>query len=135
MRNLSLLDESISLSSTIQLCGDPSVIGSLWQVVDSDSAEVARDVYKHILHEDGKLNIRLAAEGLHQAVRALRDRKMNDPLCSLGVIHTYRYLIILLWNELRPYLSSMSVEQNLKYVCLQLVANGESKAPYIIRIF
>ena len=32
MRNFHLLDESISLSSAIQLSGYPSVVGSLWQV-------------------------------------------------------------------------------------------------------
>ena len=37
-RDFHLLDESISLSSAIQLSGYPSVVGSLWQVRDSHSA-------------------------------------------------------------------------------------------------
>ena len=44
MRNFRLLDESISLSSAVQLCGYPSVVGSLWQVGDKRSAEIAKDV-------------------------------------------------------------------------------------------
>jgi CHAT domain-containing protein len=83
MRNFRLLDESISLSSAIQLCGYPSVVGSLWQVRDSYSAEVARDVYAWIL-EEGELDVRRSAEGLHKAVRCLRDRSRfmmkHDPL-------------------------------------------------------
>ena len=51
MRDFHLLDESISLSSAVQLSGYPSVVGSLWQVRDSHSAEVARDVYTWILKE------------------------------------------------------------------------------------
>ena len=74
MRDFRLLDESISLSSAIQLSGYPSVVGSLWQVKDSHSAEVARDVYEWILEGDGELDVRRSAEGLHKAVRNLRDR-------------------------------------------------------------
>ena len=50
MRDFRLL-ESISLSSAIQLSGYPSVAGSLWQLMDSHSAEVARDLYKWILQK------------------------------------------------------------------------------------
>jgi tetratricopeptide (TPR) repeat protein len=72
MRDLRLLDESISLSSAIQLSGYPSVVGSLWQVADNHSAEVARIVYEWILVAD-KLDVRRSAEGLHKAMRILRD--------------------------------------------------------------
>jgi CHAT domain-containing protein len=56
MRNFRLLDESINLSSAIQLCGYPSVVGSLWTVPDEHSAKVARDVYGWILRENGGLD-------------------------------------------------------------------------------
>ena len=45
IRNFCLLDESISLSSAIQLSGYPSVVGSLWEVQHEHSSKVARDVY------------------------------------------------------------------------------------------
>jgi CHAT domain len=89
-RNFRLLDESISLSSAIQLCGYPSVVGSLWQLMDNHSAEVAKDIYEWILHE-GELDFRRSAEGLHKAVYGLRDRtrhKMKtDPLVWASFIH------------------------------------------------
>jgi CHAT domain-containing protein len=89
MRNLTLLDESISLSSAIQLSGYPSVMGSLWQVGDDYSAQVSRDVYKWI--SQGKLDIKRPAEGLHKAVCNLRDkmdfRMKNNPLCWASFIH------------------------------------------------
>ena len=90
MRNLRLLDESISLSSAVQLSGYPSVVGSLWQVGDIHSAEVARDVYTSIIGESG-LDARRSAEGLHKAVRDLRDRTRartkHDPLAWAPFIH------------------------------------------------
>lgn len=84
-RDNSLLDESISLTSAIQLSGYPSVIGTLWGVADDHAVEIARDVYKWSLR-NGKFDVRRSAEGLHEAVRALRDKKQlfsqfrNDPL-------------------------------------------------------
>jgi tetratricopeptide (TPR) repeat protein len=92
MRDFSLLDESITLTSAIQLCGYPSVVGSLWQVVDSHSAEVARDTYAWILKgESAKFDARRSAEGLHRAVRDLRERtrvgKKHDPLTWAPFIH------------------------------------------------
>jgi CHAT domain-containing protein len=90
-RNFRLLDESISLSSAIQLSGYPSVVGSLWQVNDTHSAELARDVYAWILKGKGGLDVRRSAEGLHKAVRGLRDRtrfmRKHDPLVWAPFIH------------------------------------------------
>jgi hypothetical protein len=90
MRNFHLLDESISLSSAIQLSGYPSVIGSLWQVKDSHSAQISTRIYQSILQE-GTLDIRRSAEGLHKAVRDLRDRVRlkgkTDPLVWASLIH------------------------------------------------
>jgi CHAT domain-containing protein len=89
-KNFRLLDESISLSSAIQLSGYPSVVGSLWQVDDNHSAKVARDVYAWILG-DGRLDVQRSAEGLHKAVHGLRDRmrfrRKNDPLAWAPFIH------------------------------------------------
>ena len=90
-RNLHLLDESISLSSAIQLSGYPSVVGSLWQVHDSHSAELSGDVYSWILNGKGELDVRRSAEGLHIALRDLRERtrfmRKHDPLIWASFIH------------------------------------------------
>jgi hypothetical protein len=69
-----LIDESINLSTALQLAGYPSVVGTLWHVEDRSSLEVARDVYAWMSAEDTKLDTRRAAEGLHMAVRALREK-------------------------------------------------------------
>lgn len=85
-REIRLLDESINLASAIQLSGYPSVLGTLWQVTDMYSAEVARDVYKWSFEANGRLDTRRLAEGLHKAVRDLRNktcaisRRGSDPL-------------------------------------------------------
>ena len=94
-RAVHLLDESISLSSAVQLSGYPSVIGSLWQVTDSHSAEVARDVYTWILEGDARFDARRSAEGLHKAVLNLRNKTRinfgstmkSDPLVWAPYIH------------------------------------------------
>lgn len=74
--DINLQDESINLSSAIQLSGYPFVIGSLWQVNDKYSAEVAFDVYGWML-EGGKLDTRRSAEGLYRGMRALRERRLR----------------------------------------------------------
>ena len=43
--DLQLLDESINLSSAMQLAGYPSMVRTLWQVNDCDAAELSQDVY------------------------------------------------------------------------------------------
>ena len=73
-RNFPLLDESINLSSAIQLAGFPSVVGTLWEVEEDIAAEVAEEVYSKMLQGASGLNIERSAESLHEAVRALRER-------------------------------------------------------------
>ena len=91
MRHSRLLDESINLSSALQLCGYPSVVSSLWHLRENYSAEVARDVYKWILQGESELDFRRSAEGLHNAVRDLRERtrfrETTDPLIWASFIH------------------------------------------------
>ena len=95
MQDFNLLDESITLSSAIQLSGYPSVVGSLWQVIDSHSAEVAKRIYTWILDGDGGFDCLRTAEGLHKAVSILRDHTrvkmqntmINDPLVWASYIH------------------------------------------------
>ena len=92
-RNLRLLDESISLSSAFQLAGYPSVVGTLWQVHDEHSPDVAGQVYASMLDGGNKLNTRRSAEALHQAVRVLREKTRQvrghttDPLVWASYIH------------------------------------------------
>jgi len=91
-----LLDESIHLTSAIQLAGYPSVVGTLWQVLEELSVGVAEDVYKYILSELKYIDCQRSAEGLHWAVHALREKTRNvlggskgpsNPLVWTSYIH------------------------------------------------
>jgi CHAT domain-containing protein len=73
------LDESITLSSAMLLAGYPSVVGSLWRVEDEYCPTVTKEVYRCMLGEDEKLDIRRSAEGLHRAVRCLREKTTRAP--------------------------------------------------------
>jgi len=91
MRNSALINESISLASAIQLCGYPAVVGSLWQVADYDSVDVAKDFYTSILEGENGLDIRRSAQSLHKAIHQLRARTRilgkHDPLTWAPFIH------------------------------------------------
>jgi tetratricopeptide (TPR) repeat protein len=93
VRDHKLLDESINISSAVQLAGFPSVVGTAWHVTDKRSPEVAEAVYSWIL-KDGRLDFARSAEGLHRSVRVLREktrsslsRGLSDPLVWASYIH------------------------------------------------
>ncbi len=69
-----LLDDSINLSAAMQLAGHPSVVGALWQVINKTAAEVAEHVYSWVLRDGDYLQIQQSAEGLHHAIRAVREQ-------------------------------------------------------------
>ncbi|KAL2073061.1 hypothetical protein VTL71DRAFT_10385 [Oculimacula yallundae] len=73
-RELDLLDEGIHLTGAFQLAGFPQTIGTLWQVDDERSAIVSQIVWDTMLQSDGSVDFDKAVEGLHHAVRTLRDQ-------------------------------------------------------------
>ena len=81
----SLLDESVTLASAVQLAGYPSVVGSLWRVEDKQSVQVVKEVYKWMLQGAEKIDAELAAEGLHWAIHLLREKTRNEPGMSRRV--------------------------------------------------
>ncbi|EPE31134.1 hypothetical protein GLAREA_04101 [Glarea lozoyensis ATCC 20868] len=72
-RTIDLLDEGIHLTGAFQMAGFPRSIGSLWQVDDERSGMVSKIVWENMLGVDGTIDYGKAAEGLHKAVRALRE--------------------------------------------------------------
>ena len=72
LKQFNLLDEYINLSSGMLLAGYPSVIGTLWSIVDSKSPDLSIEVYQDMLEGD-ILNTRRSAVALHSAIRNLRD--------------------------------------------------------------
>ena len=93
-QHLGLLDESIHIAGAFQLAGFPAVIGSLWHIADKRSSEVAICVYRAMLTNENKLDIRNIARGLHFAVREMRDKllkeskyRTSDPLTWAPYLH------------------------------------------------
>jgi len=93
-RDFNLLDESINISSAVQLAGFPAVVGTAWHIMDKQSPEVSENVYRWML-QGGKLDIERCAAGLHRTVRALRDKtrvsksgkSSSDPLVWASYLH------------------------------------------------
>ncbi|EUC62673.1 aromatic di-alanine and TPR containing protein, putative [Rhizoctonia solani AG-3 Rhs1AP] len=69
---INLADEAVHLASGMLMAGYPSVIATMWSVMDSDAPFVADKVYGHLLR-DGKMNCKGAARALHYAVAELRE--------------------------------------------------------------
>ena len=81
-RNPRLLDEAIHVAAGFQLAGFPYVIGTLWQIIDKQSADFAKNVYNLMLGEQESLDVSKSAKAVHQAMRLLRDQTRHEALIS-----------------------------------------------------
>jgi CHAT domain-containing protein len=68
-----LADEAVHLASGMLMAGYPSVIATMWSVVDADAPVIADKVYGQLL-KDGKMNHKDAAIALYVAVKELRAK-------------------------------------------------------------
>ena len=75
-----LVDEGIHLVSALQLAGFRHVIGTLWEVSDEHCVDVAKVVYE-TLRDEGMTDIAVC-RGLHRAIRALRDGRLEREQAS-----------------------------------------------------
>jgi CHAT domain-containing protein len=66
-----LADEAVHLASGMLMAGYPSVIATMWSIVDKDAPVIADKVYSQLL-KGGKLEHKDAAKALHVAVAELR---------------------------------------------------------------
>lgn len=95
-KDVRLLDESIHLAAAIQLAGFASVIGTLWNIEDQSAANVSKNVYASML-TSGNLDAKQSAQGLHRAIRALKESTRilpdfartapDDPLIWAPYVH------------------------------------------------
>ena len=91
--DLKLLNESIHLTGAFQLAGFPSVIGTLWQINDKRSIEVANYLYQALITEDGGFDFERACSGLHFGIRSVREElykegfRNSDPLTWAPYVH------------------------------------------------
>ncbi|CAE6483498.1 unnamed protein product [Rhizoctonia solani] len=67
-----LPDKAIHLASGMLMAGYPSVIATMWSVMDNDAPFVADKVYAELM-KDGKVGNGEAGRALHKAVAALRN--------------------------------------------------------------
>ncbi|CAE6460116.1 unnamed protein product, partial [Rhizoctonia solani] len=67
-----LPDEAIHLASGMLMAGYPSVIATMWSVVDDDAPFVADKVYAQLM-PDGRIGNGEAGKALHHAVAVLRE--------------------------------------------------------------
>ncbi|CAE7152951.1 unnamed protein product [Rhizoctonia solani] len=68
-----LPDEAIHLASGMMMAGYPSVIATMWSVVDEDAPFVADKVYAQLM-KDEKIGNGEAGRALHAAVAGLREK-------------------------------------------------------------
>ncbi|KAF8745879.1 TPR-like protein, partial [Rhizoctonia solani] len=68
-----LPDEAIHLASGMMMAGYPSVVASMWSVMDEDAPFVADKVYE-ILMKAGKVGNGEAGRAVHYAVAGLREK-------------------------------------------------------------
>ena len=77
--DVTLLDESIHLCSAVMLAGFPTVIGSLWQVLDINTADLMSKLYTGLLSEDTRrLEIERSKFVLHNKLLELREQSRSD---------------------------------------------------------
>ncbi|QYS99589.1 CHAT domain-containing protein [Trichoderma simmonsii] len=69
-------DESIHIANACQLIGFRHVVGTLWSVNDKLCVDVARMTYQFLCNNGMK--DRAVSEGLHYAIRKLRDDWINE---------------------------------------------------------
>lgn len=72
--------EAMHLAAALQFAGFPSVIATLWSIMDEDAPVVAEEVYRYLFREKRKKipDVTEAAAALNFAVRALRrNRKVT----------------------------------------------------------
>lgn len=68
-----LVNESMHLTGAFITAGFQGAIGTLWRIADSDGPKVAECVYQTVCRDQGLPNHTLTAEGLHIAVKKLRE--------------------------------------------------------------
>ncbi|MBE3012980.1 CHAT domain-containing protein [Microbispora sp. NEAU-D428] len=86
-RGRDLLDEAITLAAAFQAIGVRHVVGTLWEIDDAVTLELAGAFYQGLRTENGALDLGRSAEALHRAVRAVRDRFPQTPSLWAPYLH------------------------------------------------
>jgi CHAT domain-containing protein len=77
-------DEALSLAVTLQFCGFPRVVGTLWEMTDDDGPPLVKNFYEYILQN----GIEDSAVALSLAVKSLQcNNEAADPRRWATFIH------------------------------------------------
>ncbi|CAE6460382.1 unnamed protein product [Rhizoctonia solani] len=106
-----LPDEAIHLASGMLMAGYPSVIATMWSVVDEDAPFVADKVYAQLM-KDMKVGNGEAGRALHYAVAGLREKvgeKEFGRIFFPGLTLALGFQSI--WREIRSTLDSVPLSK------------------------
>lgn len=92
-----LLDEGIHLVGAFQLAGFRHVVGTLWAVSDQYSADVAQILYQTLQREG--MTDRAVCRGLHEAVRNLRKRQIEEQQQSRDGKWVTKTKVMPIWRD------------------------------------
>jgi CHAT domain-containing protein len=72
-----IADEALHLTAAVQYCGFRSVVGTMWEMADTDGPDLAGNFYKRVFssRRQGARYYERTAEALRDAVKILRGRK------------------------------------------------------------
>jgi CHAT domain-containing protein len=87
-----IVDESISLTSALQLAGFRSVVGTMWTMYDPDAPHLTEGFYQNLMKHGGEYTD--AAEALHHAIKKLRRPEPNSPtVINRAAVHRWAMFI------------------------------------------
>ena len=74
----SIADEALHLTAAMQYCGFRSVVGTMWEMADTDGQDLAKSFYKSLFSSEGDANLpyyERSAVALRDAIRKLREKR------------------------------------------------------------
>jgi CHAT domain len=81
-----LLGGAVNLATAFHLAGYPHVIGTLWNIDDHASVQIAADFYRWLANSTPDVNT--AAAALHHAIRNARNSSLMTPSAWAAHIHS-----------------------------------------------
>jgi CHAT domain-containing protein len=74
----SVIDEALHLTAAMQYCGFRSVVGTMWEMADTDGRDLAKNFYKSLFsggQDSGVPYYGRSAEALRDATQKLRGKR------------------------------------------------------------
>jgi CHAT domain-containing protein len=84
-KNSKLREEGLHISGGFQMAGVPNTIATWWEIEDRHPVDVATSFYGGLINE-GSIDLTACASSLHQAVRGLRNLRI-EPIVWAAYVH------------------------------------------------